>query len=169
MRKHHRVMRSLDLKHAATMALSGIGQHVDAEDLHLQRQLLAQLDSPPQGMIAGKSNLAIAQRQHRLLPAAPSRVLQLSQRVNALRFQAKVSDDEEEEEEEEVDPRLCLGGEEPLVCYGKRIPQEGNVRCLIGLFGGVAEAFDRGAKCQVWANDTRGPAVLAQTVPDFKD
>jgi hypothetical protein len=151
MRKHHRIMRSLELKHATTMALTGIGQHVDAHDLHLQRQLLAQLDSPPKGMIAGKSNLALAQRTHRLLPATASKMQQLSQRVSALRFQAKASDGEEaeEEEEEEVDPRKCLGGEEPLVCYGKRIPQEGNVRCLIGLFGGVAEAFDQGAKCQV--------------------
>ena len=38
---------------------------------------------------------------------------------------------------EDIDPRKCLGGEEPLVCYGKRIPQSGNVRGLLGVFGGV--------------------------------
>ena len=153
---HQRVMRSLDLKHATTMALSGIGQHADAQDLHLQQLLLTQLERPPQGVIAGrKSNLAAAPKMRRLLPAAHSKALQIGQRMSALkRFQVKASDDSEEEEEDDVDPRKCLGGEEPLVCYGKRIPQEGTVRALIGLFGGVAEAFDRGAKCQVRASNT---------------
>jgi len=50
--------------------------------------------------------------------------------------------------EKEIDPRKCLGGEDPLVCYGKRIPQEGMVRGLLGIFGGVAEAIDLGKKCQ---------------------
>jgi len=50
--------------------------------------------------------------------------------------------------EKEIDPRKCLGGEDPLVCYGKRIPQEGMVRGLLGIFGGVAEAMDLGKKCQ---------------------
>ena len=53
--------------------------------------------------------------------------------------------------EKDIDPRKCLGGEEPLVCYGKRIPEGGNVRGLIGLFGGVAEAMDLGKKCQKYA------------------
>lgn len=52
---------------------------------------------------------------------------------------------------EDIDPRKCLGGEEPLVCYGKRIPQSGNVRGLLGVFGGVAEAMDLGKKCQKYA------------------
>jgi len=53
--------------------------------------------------------------------------------------------------EQDIDPRKCLGGEHPLVCYGKRVPQGGNVRGLLGIFGGVAEAMDLGRKCQKYA------------------
>lgn len=60
-------------------------------------------------------------------------------------------EENEEETEEELDPRECMGGEDPLVCYGKRIPQGGAVRGLLGIFGGVAEAMDLGRVCQKYA------------------
>ena len=59
-------------------------------------------------------------------------------------------EEEEDEEEDDLDPAACKGGEDPLVCYGKRIPESGAVRGLLTLDAGKAEAKEigNGGKCQ---------------------
>ena len=69
-------------------------------------------------------------------------------------------DEDEDEEEDDLDPAKCLGGEDPLVCYGKRIPESGAVRGLLTLDAGKAEAKEagNGNKCQNYGF-IRGEAV----------
>mmetsp|Transcript_59625 Transcript_59625/g.122265 ORF Transcript_59625/g.122265 Transcript_59625/m.122265 type:complete len:2837 (+) Transcript_59625:263-8773(+) len=62
----------------------------------------------------------------------------------------EITEDEETEDEEDEDPEdpaSCQGGEDPLVCYGKRIPEAGAVLGLLTLDAGKAEAKESsGAK-----------------------
>jgi len=164
LRHHNRYMRSIALRHATTSALLGIGEHDDNHDKMLQQSMLMQLEKPLTGrdITRHRRILRLTARKSvgHLSAKTASKLAQLQRTQKKLPF--KFGTDEEESEDAHAaltefeaaaaeNPHLCGGGETPLVCYGKRIPQNGNVRSLIGIFGGTAEAMDPKSVCHKYA------------------